>query len=121
MSTVLVVDDDRQLRTWLRTLLEAKGHRVLEAGEGNEGLARYDFHQPDLVVLDIYLPGKEGLETILLLRKKNPGVKILAVSGNLIEGYDVCRSAKAFGARDTLAKPFSAEVFLERVGRLLSC
>lgn len=99
--------------------MEERSHVVFETGEGNEALAKYDLHQPDLIVMDIYLPGKEGLETILSLRRKNPTVKILAISGNFIKGYDVCRSAKAFGAQDTLAKPFSAEVFLKCAEKLL--
>jgi DNA-binding response OmpR family regulator len=117
--TVLIVEDNRRLRAWLREILEVNGYHVVEAGDGDKALVCVDREQPDLIVLDIFLPGEEGLEIILLLRKRARPVKILAMSGNLIEGYDTCQSAKAFGAQDALAKPFSAEVFLEGVGKLL--
>lgn len=120
MSTILIADDDPQIRSLLRGLLDAKGHQVVEARDGNECLACFHRAHPDLVVLDIYMPDKDGLETILMLRKSDPAVKILVISGNLINGYDVCQSAKAFGAQASLVKPFSAEEFLERVERLLN-
>lgn len=120
MSTILVADDDPQIRSLLRGLLDAKGHQVVEARDGNECLACFHSAHPDLVVLDIYMPDKDGLETIQLLRKSDPAVKILVISGNQIKGFDPCQSAKAFGAQDTLEKPFSAEEFLERVERLLN-
>lgn len=120
MSTILVIDDDPQIRSWLRGLLDAEDHQVVEAKDGDEGLACFHRAHPDLVVLDIYMPGRDGLETILLLRKSDPAVKILAISGDVIEGYDACQSVKAFGAQDALVKPFSAERFRERVERLLN-
>ena len=120
MSTILVVDDDPQIRSLLRGLLAAEGHQVVEAKDGNEGLACFHRVHPDLVVLDIYMPDREGLETILLLRKSDPAVKILAISGGVPGGLDVCHLGKAFGAQVTLMKPFSAEEFRERVERLLN-
>jgi len=120
MSTVLIVDDDPQIRSWLRELLDAEGHQVIEAGDGNEALACFHRSHPDLVVLDIYMPNKDGLETILLLRKIDPDVKILALSGGVIKGYDVYKPAKAFGAQAALGKPFSAKEFLTHVDGLLT-
>lgn len=123
MSTILVVDDDPQIRSWLRGLLDAEGHQVVEAKDGNQGLACFHRVHPDLVVLDIYMPDREGLETILLLRKSDPAVKVLAISGGVPGGLDVCdvcHLGKAFGAQDTLMKPFSAEEFRKRVERLLN-
>ncbi|MBI3806563.1 MAG: response regulator [Nitrospirae bacterium] len=119
MPLILVVDDDVQARKWMQTVLEAEGYRVLEAGDGNEALAQYALHQPDLVVMDIYMPGKEGLETILQLSNHYLTVKVLAVSGNFYEGYDVGTLAKSFGAKGILPKPFSAKELLDQVETLL--
>jgi DNA-binding response OmpR family regulator len=120
VPAILIIDDDQKIRSWLRTILEAEGHQVVEAGDGHEGLACFHRVSPDLVVLDIYLPGKEGLEIILTIRKSDRAVKILAISGNLIGGYDACKAATVFGANDALAKPFSAETFRAHVERLLN-
>jgi DNA-binding response OmpR family regulator len=120
VPAILIIDDDQKIRSWLRTILEAEGHQVVEAGDGHEGLACFHRVSPGLVVLDIYLPGKEGLEIILTIRKSDRAVKILAISGNLVEGYDACKAATVFGANDALAKPFGAETFRAHVERLLS-
>lgn len=120
MPTILIIEDDQKIRSWLRTILEAEGHQVVEAGDGHEGLACFHRVSPDLVVLDIYLPGKEGLEIILTIRKSDRAVKILAISGNLIGGYDACKAATVFGANDALAKPFGAETLRAHVERLLN-
>jgi CheY-like chemotaxis protein len=119
MATVLVVDDDQQIRAWVRQLLEIKGHQVEEAGNGIEALALIDRHQPALLILDIYLPGMDGLEVLMRLKPRAHPMKILAISGNAIDGFDTCRPAKALGAQEVLAKPFSADIFLQRVEALL--
>ena len=120
MANVFVVDDDPQIRTWLRHLLEAKGYSVEEFEDGDAVQASLQQNRPDLLVLDIYLPGKEGFEIILRLKLQAHPVKILAISGNVFEGFDTCATAKLLGADDALAKPFNAETFLKRVDGLLS-
>lgn len=119
MSTILVVEDDEQLRSWLRKLLESKGYSVLEAGDGNKALAWINRERPDLIVLDIYLPDRDGLETLLQLRKGGQTFKVLAISGKFDAGHSTDALAIILGACETLAKPFAASVFLERVERLL--
>lgn len=116
---ILVVDDDDQVRKWTLTFLEVEGYEVLEAKDGNEALALSTLHHPDLVVIDVYMPGKEGLETIQLMRKQHLTVKIIAISGHFYEGYDVGTIAKAFGANAILPKPFSAKELLNQVETLL--
>lgn len=116
---ILVVDDDVQVRKWTLTFLEVEGYEVLEAKDGNESLALCTLHQPDLVVIDVYMPGKEGLETILLMRKHHSAVKILAISGHFHEGDDVGTTAKSFGANAILAKPFSTKELLNQIETLL--
>lgn len=72
MSTILAVDDNPQVRSWLRGLLDAERHQVAEARDGNEGLACFHRTHLDLLVLDIYMPERDGLEAILLLRRSWP-------------------------------------------------
>lgn len=72
------------------------------------------------MILDIYLPDKDGLEVITCLQKRAHPVKILAISGNAIDGFNTCETAKTLGADDAIAKPFSAEVLLQRVVTLLA-
>jgi len=119
MPLILVVDDDVQARKWTLTFLEVEGYEVLEAKDGNEALALSTLHQPDLVVIDVYMPGKEGLKTIQLMRKQHLTVKILAISGHFYEGYDVGTVAKAFGASAILPKPFSTKELLDQIETLL--
>lgn len=120
MPAILVVDDDPHLRGWLRHILESKGYQVKEAGDGEEALVCIKLAEPALVVLDIFLPNMSGLEFILYTRSCPKPPKILAISGNLFNGDKMCRTAEVLGAQDALAKPFSAETFLQRVEALVS-
>lgn len=120
MPTILVVDDEPQLRGWLRQILESTGYQVEEAADGDEAIAYVERVRPAVIVLDIYMPGKEGLETIMHLRSYLPSVRILAISGNEDFGHDTFGIARLLGAHDVMAKPFSADVFLQRVETLLS-
>jgi CheY-like chemotaxis protein len=119
MQGILVVDDDTQVRIWLRTILEDKGYQVEEASDGLEALVFLERTEPALVVLDLFMPNMDGAEVILHLRSNPHSVKILAISGQLFNGYSMCGTAKVLGAHDALAKPFSSEEFLQRVDALL--
>ncbi|MBK9947351.1 MAG: response regulator [Nitrospira sp.] len=120
MPTILVVDDDQQVRLWLRQLLEAKGHTIEEAGDGYAALTYLERAEPALVVLDLFMPNVEGLEIILHLRTSARPLKVLAISGNPLPAFDACVVAKVFGACDALAKPFDAPTFLNHVDTLLA-
>ncbi len=120
MATILVADDDHQIRAWIRQILESKGYQVEEVCDGKEALAYLKQTEPALVVLDLFMPNVDGLEVILYLRSCAKPVKILALSANPINGYNTCRTAEVFGAHDTLVKPFDAETLVEHVEALLS-
>ncbi|MDK2742499.1 MAG: response regulator [Nitrospira sp. BO4] len=120
MPTILVVDDDHQIRVWVRRILESKGYQVEEAGDGKEALAYLERAEPVLILLDIFMPNVDGLEVLLHLRLCAKPSKILVLSGNPINGFDVCRTAKVFGAHDIIVKPFSAQGLLQRIESLLS-
>jgi CheY-like chemotaxis protein len=108
MATILLMDDDDQVRRLVQVALEDTGYRVLSAASGEEGLHLLQDEIADLVIVDIFMPGLDGLEVIQLLRKTRPACKIIAMSGGSWE-WDYLNSAKHLGANDTLKKPFSLQ------------
>lgn len=121
MALILVIDDEEGMRALLRNFLEREGHKVLEAPDGMAGIRLYQENRPDLVITDIFMPEKEGTQTILELRKNNPNVKIIAISGGeLAARIDVLGTAKIFGALRVLAKPFRLEDMRQAVKELLA-
>lgn len=120
MAKILLVDDDMLVRTSLAYALEDAGHEVVQAGNGDEGLAALDRQTFDAVVLDILMPEREGIETIREIRKTWAALPVLAMSGGDKTGWsDFLRMASALGANDTMAKPFTATEFVDRVAGLL--
>lgn len=81
MAHVLLVDDNMSVRTLFHVILENEGHRVTHASDGAEALDHYDRLDIDLVITDLLMPGMGGTEFILELKKKNPDIPIIAVSG----------------------------------------
>src|SRR5260370_8977292 len=107
MARILVIDDDNQLRCLLRLALEMAGHQVIEAVDGEQGLKAYQKHLPDLVLCDLLMDNKEGLETIRELRRRFAEEKIIAMSGGLYGGRGNFLSlAKTFASPKVLTKPF---------------
>ncbi len=112
MARVLVIDDDRAVRELLRDFLLAQDHEPTLTSDGDEGLAALQGDSFDLVVTDLVMPNKEGLETIQEIRRLRPEQKILAVSGGGLDfGMTYLRIAKTLGATLTLAKPFTFSDF----------
>lgn len=110
MSRILLVDDDESFRKMLRITLGKMGHQVVEAPNGKEALKLFQDSPPDLVMTDLIMPEKEGLETIRELRRSNPMVKIIAMSGGgRVNPGDFLKVAKILGANTVLAKPFTNE------------
>lgn len=120
MAKILLVDDDDLLRKMLRLTLARMGHVVIEARDGNEALQHCRAELPDLVITDVIMPGKEGLETIGELRRVHPAVKVIAMSGGgRVMADDYLKIAKLMGAASTLAKPFSAESLAAEIATVL--
>jgi DNA-binding response OmpR family regulator len=107
---VLVIDDDADLRTLIRDYLEYEGYEVATAADGREGLESQRARPADVVVTDIFMPGKEGIQTIAELRRDFPRTKIIAMSGGgeLID-VDYLTVARHVGAAMSLKKPFRLE------------
>ena len=120
MPTILVIDDDAQVRSVLRRGLEEAGYTVREAPTGREGVQAYRLAPTDLVILDILMPDQPGIETIMGLRRDHPSIKILAISGGgWTRNLSFMTVAEKLGARATLAKPFDIDALLEAVEKAL--
>ncbi|MEO5919238.1 MAG: response regulator transcription factor [Candidatus Limnocylindrales bacterium] len=113
----MVVDDDPKIRTVVRRGLAFEGYRVVEAASGEEALEKSREHLPDLIVLDIMLPGIDGLEVTRRLRSSGDEVAILMLTAR-DEVRDRVKGLET-GADDYLVKPFSFEELLARVHALL--
>ena len=104
----------------LKTALQNANYEVLEAKDGREGSKMYNDNPCDLVITDIFMPEKEGLETIRDLIADHPDAKIIAISGGGQHRFiDFLRMSKEFGASITLEKPIRIKKLLEAVERLL--
>lgn len=119
---ILVIDDDFQFNQMVCMLLRHSGHNVIQASNGDEGIKLFALEHPELVITDLYMPEKEGLETIIELRKLDKNVRILAISGGSphLDASDMFAVAKEFGADAVLRKPFDAEALSDMVNGLLS-
>lgn len=120
MPNVLLIDDDDLLRTTLRVALDRLGYAVAEARNGQEGLRLLAERPTDLVITDILMPEKEGIETIMELNRSGRGVKIIAMSGGGRGGAcNYLSVAKRLGAAGILEKPFTLEQMSATISRVL--
>jgi DNA-binding response OmpR family regulator len=116
MSRVLVIEDDERIRTSMRLALEDEGYLVGDTGSGEEGVARFTDLHPDLVLIDIMLPGMDGFETCRSLRRLST-VPIIMVTARS-DTHDVVAGLEA-GADDYVTKPFVAKELAARIRALL--
>ena len=121
MARILIIEDEELVRFTLRQILEMAGHAVLEATNGAEGIALQKGSPADLVITDIVMPEKEGVETIIELRRDYPELNIIAISGGgrigTTEYLDVARK---FGARHVFGKPFNKHELLQAIDESLA-
>jgi YesN/AraC family two-component response regulator len=121
MVKVLLVEDDPQVRFMLRETLQQEGYDVREAINGKEGLALFRESPADLVITDIIMPEKDGVEAIHALRREAPEVKIIAISGGSanINGDHLLKTASKLGASRTFGKPVDMAELLEAVQEIV--
>jgi CheY-like chemotaxis protein len=127
MKQILVIEDDVDQRELYKLVLEEAGYQVVEASNGVVGLDLYAQQACDLVITDIFMPEKEGIETILELKRRTPAVKIIAISGGGVRGSyagkpgaEIALSvAREFGVHATLFKPFSMEQLVSTVNDVI--
>ena len=114
MFRILVMDDEADARIFLEDVLQSAGYQVVLARDGAEGMKRYDSEPTDLALIDLFMPNREGLETIKELRKRAPDFPIIAISGDSLADC-LLQVARKIGANEILQKPFSPEELLESV------
>ena len=117
-ATVLVVDDDAEIRNVLRLMLETGGYHVLEAANGRQAVVEILRQPVNLVLTDLIMPEQEGIETIQALRRDHPQPRIIAMSGAF--GGEFLRIPKLLGAHSTLQKPLRMDDVLDAVARALA-
>jgi len=120
MALILIIDDEPQIRSMLKLMLERDGYEVTEAPDGIEGIRVYRQKPADLIITDLIMPNKDGIGMIIDLKKEFPNVKIIAMSGgglNKPEGYLI--GAKKLGAARTLTKPIDRDEMLRAIKDVL--
>lgn len=108
MASILVVDDDAPIRALLRCILEADGHQVREAANGHMSLLLYREAPADLVITDILMPERDGMEVTLALTQEFLDAKVIAMTG-AIGDQNFLNVARFFGARQVIQKPFTVQ------------
>lgn len=120
MARIIVIDDDDAIRLSLKLALEDADHHVEAAANGEEGMTRFRTNPADLVITDIFMPEKEGLETIDEIKRHCPQTKIIAISGGgSMDPEDYLEIAKRVGADRSLFKPFDIQLLVATVDDLL--
>jgi CheY-like chemotaxis protein len=120
MKRILVIDDDVQVRQMLKQTLERAGYEVVDAADGAQGIRLYRDEPTDLIITDILMPEKEGIETIMELKRDFPDVKIIAISGGgRVDPGTYLETARQCGTDRTFTKPFDRAELLEAIQQLL--
>ena len=120
MKKILIIEDDKRLRVALAENLQNYGFEVSEAENGLDGINKHKERVADLIVMDIIMPEKEGIETIREIKRDYPSVKIIAISGGGVLGPDhYLNVALAIGADKAIKKPFRTEKLVETINELL--
>ena len=124
LAKILIVDDDSAVQMTIRLLLERAGHSVVVAGDGRRGLATFEAGDFDLLFLDIFMPGMDGLETMRMIHQQQPLLPIIVISGRPIDpdpaaGPDFLTMATKLGAVSSLQKPFKPAALLAAVAGCL--
>jgi DNA-binding response OmpR family regulator len=121
MARILVIDDDPAIRITVQVVLERAGHEIISASDGEEGLRAIARGSPQLIITDIIMPNKEGLEMIMEIRERDTKTPVLAMSGGgRIGNADFLKMALEVGANEILRKPFERQELNAAVLRLLA-
>jgi len=117
---ILVIDDNSSFRYSLAGALGRGGYEVVMADDGEHGLAVFRKEQPDLVICDLIMPRRNGVDTIAQIKREAPAMKIIAISGSgVMMNIDGLATALESGADDVIVKPFDAQDLLSRVTQVL--
>lgn len=119
MPKILIIDDDENIRDFLEDVLSMSGFEVATASDGAEGVKKAKELLPEILITDIVMPEKEGIEVIMEIRKQHPEIKIIAMSGGTEHASLYLDMAEKLGARRILPKPFTHNDILLAVKELL--
>ena len=120
MARILIIDDEVMIRDLLVKILEREGYETITASGGKDGIKIHRENPADLIITDLIMPEKDGIETIMELRRDFQDVKIIAMSGGgKIDSETYLQMAKTMGAIETIAKPFVLRELLKTVQELL--
>jgi len=127
MARILVIDDNEEFRASVKDLLETSGYDVALAVDGEDGIQQFEQQGCDLVVCDVFMPRKDGLETITEILKISPATTVISTTGYVAstsgreEALEVnyLNAAQKFGAAHTLVKPFDPDEFIALIRRCL--
>lgn len=122
MANILVVDDEAPVRNLLSDVLEKEGYSVFTAENGTEASTIYGSNDIDLIITDLVMPEKGGIDLIMELKKKDPNIKVIAISGGggITGRFDYLPIAKLVGATEIIAKPFQVTDIRSQVARILA-
>lgn len=117
MKRLLVIDDDDQMRQMLKQMLERAGYEIIDAPDGQTGIELYRQNPTDLIITDLIMPQKDGMETIIELKRDFPNVKIIAISGGsrAMDPRDYLHYTTQFGIVHTLTKPFDPKEMIAMI------
>lgn len=117
---IIVIDDESEIRELMQRILTDAQHNVLTAENGFDGIELIKNNNIDLIITDLVMPKKEGIETILDVKKSHPEIRIIAMSAGARIGSDsYLENAKLLGADDVLKKPFFKKELLMTVNKIL--
>ncbi len=122
MGRILIIDDNQSLCEMLKLAMEKEGHEVITANDGDEAVALYCEQPADLIITDVFMPIKDGIEIILELQGRFSNLKIIVISGGGSTGVgteNVFIAAKEFGADYTFKKPLKIEELTKAVKSLI--
>lgn len=120
MARILLIDDDPLVLNVFQQILEAAGHQIVTATDGQQGIDYYNQHPTDLIITDMVMPVKDGLKMIMELERDHPDAKIIAISGGgVIEPERYLSLAESIGTKKTLTKPIAKDALLLAVSEAL--
>lgn len=124
MARILVVDDDKAIQLITKLLLEREGHAVCCAGDGSHALQVFRDNHFDLLIVDIFMPGMDGLETMKMVHRQRPLTPVIVISGHPTSSRTVAPDFLAMstklGASSSLHKPFRSSALLTQVAHCLA-
>lgn len=121
MVKILIIDDESAIRKMLTVLFERNNYEVKDACDGDQGIIVAKEFMPDLIITDLVMPEKEGLETIKEIKRMNPDIKIIAISGGGVVQPDMyLKLAEKLGADQSFAKPIDSATLVLAVKQLLT-